>query len=187
MTSNNIITRENFLSPEECTALVAAIESFGFASQFAGDGRLIRSRAQFEEPTWAQLIWERLRPSIPALTEVYSEQFLPEPTPQLPLSQYMPVHLNERFRCYKYGPDEEFRRHQDFAHEYSATKRTFLTVLLYLNDGYSGGETAFDNWVVQPKLGQLVMFPHELEHEGCRILSGWKYTLRSDVVFEAAG
>lgn len=187
MTSKAIITRENFLSAEECAAFVAGIESIGFTSQFAGNGRLIRSRAQFEERNWAQLIWERLRPLIPALTEAYSDQFLPEPRPRLLLSQYVPVQLNERFRCYKYGPDEEFRRHQDFAHEYSATKRTFLTDLLYLNDGYTGGETAFDAFVIQPKLGQLVMFPHELEHEGCRIVSGWKYTLRSDVVFEAAG
>lgn len=118
MTSKDLITtRENFLSAEECAAVVAEIESFGFNSQFSGNGRLIRSRAQFEEPNWSKLIWERSRPSIPALTEVDSDQFLPEPPPRLLLSQYVPVELNERFRCYKYGPDEEFRRHMDFAPE----------------------------------------------------------------------
>jgi prolyl 4-hydroxylase len=187
MNSNRIITIEGFLTTDECTSFVDAIEAIGFENQYAGDGRLIRSRAQFEDHDWAKLIWERLKPSLPKLTEIYSDGLSPEPAPAKPLETYAPISLNERFRCYKYGTDEEFRRHQDFAHEYTETKRTFLTVLIYLNDGYEGGETSFDDFVVNPKLGMLAMFPHELEHEGRKIASGLKYSLRTDAVYESIG
>lgn len=187
MTSNRVITIEGFLTADECSSLVTAIESLGFENQYAGDGRHIRSRAQFEDQGWAELIWRRLKPSVPKLTEIYDGEFHPDPTPNKPIETYAPVFLNERFRCYKYGTDEDFRRHQDFAHEYTELKRTFLTVLIYLNDGYEGGETSFDDFVVKPTLGMLAMFPHELEHEGRKIYSGVKYSLRTDAVYESNG
>lgn len=182
-----IQTIDGFLTAAECESFLATIESIGFDDQFAGDGRLLRSRAQFEDRHWADLIWQRLPPAIPSLSEMYDAHFLPEPLPQIPLNRFRPVQLNERFRCYKYGELEEFRRHQDFAHEYGPDKRTFYTVLIYLNAGYSGGQTRFDDVTVEPTLGQLVLFPHELAHEGCRVESGMKYTVRTDVVFAAEG
>ena len=185
MNSNRIFTIERFLTADECSSFVDAIEAIGFENQYAGDGRHIRNRAQFEDRKWAELIWERLKPSLPKLTEIYFDDFSPDPTPRKPLETYEPIALNERFRCYKYETDEEFRRHQDFAHEYTDLKRTFLTVLIYLNDGYDGGETSFDEIVVNPKLGMLAMFPHELEHEGRKITSGVKYSLRTDAVYES--
>jgi len=139
MNSYKVQVLESFLSPAECSAIVNEIESVGFENQFSGDGRLIRSRAQFENVPMSELLWRRLKPRLPKLTEVYDEIFIAEPSPKRALENYVPVCLNERFRCYKYGADEEFRRHQDFAHEYSENKRTFLTVLLYLNTGYDGG------------------------------------------------
>lgn len=183
--SNHITTIEGFLSPEECSDFVCTIESIGFQTQRSGDGQPIRSRAQFEDSSWANLIWMRLKTSLPNLTDIYTGRLEPEPIPDVPLEFYTPSRLNERFRCYKYGTSEEFRRHQDFCHEYSPTERTFLTVLIYLNDGYSGGATTFDDCSVEPKLGMLAMFPHELEHEGNKIENGVKYCLRTDVIYAA--
>lgn len=185
MNSSKVQILDSFLSPAECSAIVEQIESMGFDNQFSGDGRLLRSRAQFEHFQLSLHLWTRLKPSLPRLTEIYGETFKPEPAPKRALESYVPVQLNERFRCYRYGSDEEFRRHQDFAHEYSDSKRTFLTVLVYLNAGYAGGETLFEHVRVCPKLGMLAFFPHELEHEGCKVLSGMKYTLRTDVVYES--
>ena len=185
MTSSKIFSLQSFFSRQECSELVSMIEAIGFESQFSGDVRLIRSRAQFEDPELAKLIWVRLYPSLPKLSDIYDLGFPPEPSITNGLETYFPVHLNERFRCYKYGPDEEFRRHQDFSHKYSDAKRTFLTLLIYLNDGYQGGETSFDDICVTPNLGMLTFFPHELEHQGCKVISGIKYTLRTDIVYES--
>ena len=184
---SQIITIESFLTPAECESFIETIEAIGFSTQHSGEGQPIRSRAQFEHQTISDTIWERLRPSLPKLSEVYADQLIPEPKPKAPLESYVPHGLNNRFRCYKYGAKEEFRRHQDFAHEFTDTERTFLTVLLYLNDGYIGGETTFDDFTVEPTLGMLAMFPHELQHEGRKIESGIKYSLRTDVIYTSNG
>ena len=86
-------------------------------------------------------------------------------------------------RCYKYLPGEQFRRHEDFAYEWSETRRTFYTVLFYLNNEYTGGETTFDHNQVVPETGLAVIFPHELYHSGNMVETGIKYAMRSDVVF----
>ena len=183
MKAEYIFTIEQFLSPEECASFLETIEAEGFQDQYSGMGQLIRSRAVFENDYWATLIWDRLKSVAPQLTDIYNTNFVAIPTPKQPLETYHAVKVNERFRCYKYGVGEEFTKHEDFAFEYSETMRTFLTVLIYLNDAYTGGETEFDNYKVNPSLGMLAMFPHELPHRGCKIKSGLKYALRTDVVY----
>ncbi|MCA9071814.1 MAG: 2OG-Fe(II) oxygenase, partial [Planctomycetaceae bacterium] len=82
-------------------------------------------------------------------------------------------------------PGEQFRRHEDFAHEWNDRRRTFLTVLIYLNQEFTGGETWFEeeNLTVTPQTGTATIFPHELIHAGCPVVTGIKYALRSDVIF----
>jgi len=71
-----------------------------------------------------------------------------------------------------------------------------LTLMIYLNEGTLGGETIFTNYdlsgptsqlrtiVVTPTLGMGLCFRHELWHEGAELISGRKYVLRGDVLFE---
>lgn len=64
---------------------------------------------------------------------------------------------------------------------------TLHTVLAYFNDGFTGGETAFQEQleaVVVPKAGRVAIFQHKLRHEGRPILAGVKYAMRSDVIYE---
>eukprot|EP00536_Pseudo-nitzschia_multiseries_P004380 jgi/Psemu1/285055/fgenesh1_pg.72_\ len=90
---------------------------------------------------------------------------------------------------------------------------SYLTVLLYLNDGggdcFEGGETEFlsqhhhlhrhdrsgDNGhgssssgsgstMVTPRAGSIVVFEHDLFHRGRPLAWGTKYVLRTDVLFE---
>ncbi len=185
MNPAQIVTIKRFLTPAGCAELLETIESVGFQSQYSGMGEPIRRRAVFEAPNWADLIWNRLKSSAPLLTEIYSPDFGPEPPARQALESYSATKLNERFRCYNYRVSEAFQKHSDFAHEYSDTARTFLTVLIYLNEGFEGGGTVFDKYTVKPQLGMLTMFPHELPHQGCKILSGRKYSLRTDVVYSS--
>ncbi len=164
--------------------MIQRLESVGFHQQFSGDkNRIIRTRCVYADQEFVDSLWPRMRPSIPELSELYDESFPPEPIPISPLESFRPTGLNELLRCYKYQPGEQFRRHEDFAHEWDSTKRTFLTVLFYLNEDFTGGETRFEEGVVEPKIGTAAIFPHELVHEGCPVATGVKYSLRSDVVF----
>ena len=183
MSSTRVTVLPSFLDTSACNNLLNVIEQIGYEDQYSGEGRLLRSRCHFEHKGWSNHLWELLIPHLPTLTTIYTDDFSPEPMPSVPLEDYQPEGLNTFLRCYRYGVDQQFRRHEDIAYEFDSHRRTFYTVLIYLNEGYVGGETSFEGLVVKPELGMLVMFPHELPHEGRLIQEGIKYTLRTDVVF----
>ena len=69
--------------------------------------------------------------------------------------------------------------------------------MLYLNDDFEGGGTAFytpsrevgsiDAHTVAPRQGSVLVFPHgeaaSLVHEGCFCKRGVKYIIRTDVLY----
>jgi len=55
--------------------------------------------------------------------------------------------------------------------------------MIYLNDDFEGGETKFDNVTIEPKTGTALCFIHEQKHEGCPVVEGLKYVLRTDVMY----
>ena len=60
-----------------------------------------------------------------------------------------------------------------------------LTLLIYLNDGFVGGDTDFRDFRVVPKQGDALLFVHDTWHEGAAVESGVKYVLRSDVLYRS--
>jgi len=61
------------------------------------------------------------------------------------------VGLNERLRYYRYAGGERFAPHVDLSHS-DDVARSFLTIIFYLNDGFTGGETDFFGRSVTPRL-----------------------------------
>ncbi|KAF9880806.1 hypothetical protein CkaCkLH20_01848 [Colletotrichum karsti] len=113
--------------------------------------------------------------------------------------------FNKRMRFLKYGPGQFFRPHCDG--EYSETSedgtvfRTHYTVHLYLNDSAQavgegkadlvGGATSFLSGDEErrvdcdPKMGRVLIFQHSrLYHSGDDVVSGIKYTMRTDIMYE---
>lgn len=114
------------------------------------------------------------------------------------LKQYLPQNfknwklekLNSRFRFYRYTPGQEFKPHIDGKYRESENCESKLTLLLYLSEPLSGGETSFFNLMedrlrfkIKPKVGQVLIFDHHQLHSGDPILSGVKYVLRTDVMY----
>ena len=62
-----------------------------------------------------------------------------------------------------------------------------LTLILYLNDDYSGGDTVFEDerlsFTNRPQQGAGLVFQHKLRHAGLPIESGRKVILRTDVMY----
>jgi len=97
--------------------------------------------------------------------------------------------LNELFRCYRYAPGMKFAPHTDGAFERSENERSFYTFLIYLNEVEKGGETNFfvePQVSVSPKKGLGVIFQHPITHEGAIVEKGYKYVLRTDVMYQKA-
>jgi prolyl 4-hydroxylase len=90
----------------------------------------------------------------------------------------------EALALLRYSPGQEYRPHFDFVK--GAENRRLMTALIYLNDDYEGGETAFvrTGLKVKGKTGDVVLFRNEgagsgpnpnSEHAGLPITKGIKY------------
>jgi len=116
---------------------------------------------------------------------------------------WFPSAINPNIRVLKYIPEmhsvNEF--HTD-GPEIQTTTRSFMSLVVYLNDDFTGGDTSFANPVqisstttfakrdvvgssrsFKPKTGVGIIFPHSLQHCGVSVSSGVKYALRTDVMY----
>lgn len=175
-----IWTIDALFSPDECAALIDRIETIGperapitTGRGFVMDERVRNNtRSMFDDPALAQRLFERVRPFVPGSM----------------CGGAAPVGLNERWRCYRYTPGQFFAPHYDGAFVRNDREGSRLTFILYLNDGFEGGETAFPDFdiTVRPRTGQALLFQHALLHESTPILRGNKYAARSDVMYRKA-
>jgi WD40 repeat protein len=102
--------------------------------------------------------------------------------------------LNNRFRFCRYSANQYFHRHLDGVHYRSTTEQSKLTFMLYLNDAseFKGGRTLFfkskdstELWASYiPRQGDLIVFDHNIWHEGEELTQGEKYVLRSDILYK---
>ena len=85
----------------------------------------------------------------------------------------------ESFTLVRYTEGQFFVEHSD---EVEGLNRK-LSIVIYLNDDYEGGEIYFRNLnlTIKPRANSLVMFPstEEFIHEAKPVLSGTKYAITS--------
>lgn len=88
-------------------------------------------------------------------------------------------HAFEQFRIKRYVNDgnDMFDAHVDVTDHESS--RRFLSFMWYLNDVNDGGETVFDDLIIKPKTGRMVVFPPlwMFPHVGNPPVSNSKYIL----------
>lgn len=171
-----VFTIADVFGAAECEAMIGRTERMGFqaAPITTGAGFVMRpevrnnERAMFDDVELAADLFARIRAAVPA--RLYGRR---------------PVGVNERFRCYRYTPGQRFKAHYDGAFQRNRSECSELTFMVYLNDGFTGGQTAFHEFDVDvvPRPGMALLFQHQLLHEGCAVESGVKYVLRSDVMY----
>lgn len=183
-----LFTVSGMLTAEECAELIARGEEFSYerATVRMRSGAAMRpeirdnDRAVMVDQGLADDLWARSRPFVPENLEGGTA-----------------VGLGAEFRYYRYEPGQRFKRHIDGVIERSPDVRSRLTCLIYLNDGFEGGETAFYSFEktdgvrpefrsVSPEAGAALFFRHEWWHEGRAVTSGRKYVLRTDVFYSFA-
>jgi prolyl 4-hydroxylase len=184
---SSVVELLHVLSPEECAGEIARATGLGFMSQrFRGPERVeVRNRIVVDDPTTARRLWSKMSHRVPPLVEFYRDGAIPEPD-VADLAGVFPNGLNERVRYCRYSDGERFAPHADISHS-TGPLRSLLTVILYLNSDFEGGETDFFGHAVTPRAGAAILFPHELRHEGRPVTAGVKYILRTDVMFAPMG
>ncbi|MBP9087255.1 MAG: 2OG-Fe(II) oxygenase [Kofleriaceae bacterium] len=169
-------TIPDVLSPSECADAIARIERLGPAAAPVSTPRGYvmmpdvrnNERVMFDDIDLAARLFTRIEGSLPPV-----------------LCAMRAVGANERFRCYRYQPGQQFAAHFDGAYERNSHERSLLTLIVYLNDDFEGGRTAFLDFGIEamPKVGTALVFQHLLLHEGSVVHSGVKYAMRSDIMY----
>lgn len=175
---DQVFVVRGFLSARECETYISLSERAGYedAPITTSAGFLMRkeirdnARVMVDDTVLAGDWFARAREYLPA------EWF-----------QWAVVGLNERFRFYRYDPGQRFVAHTDGYFERLTGERSQLTMMVYLNDGFEGGETRFHiskpALTVVPEKGMALVFMHRLVHEGVPVVKGRKYVLRTDVMY----
>jgi predicted 2-oxoglutarate/Fe(II)-dependent dioxygenase YbiX len=172
-------TLPRILRPDECAALIARIEALGPTDAPITTSRGFvmmpdvrnNQRVMFDDVALAGELFGRIAAALPAR-----------------LCEMRAVGANERFRCYRYTPGQWFKPHYDGAFVRNASEHSLLTLIVYLNHDFEGGRTAFLDFGIDatPQAGSALLFQHRLLHEGCSVVAGTKYVLRSDVMYRAS-
>lgn len=173
--TDQIFTVDEFFSAQECEHHIALAEKAGFgdAPINSAFGAQIRkdvrnnTRVMIDDIALAANIWSRIPDYIP-----------------LHLGGATACGVNERFRYYRYEIGQRFEWHYDGAFERENGERSKLTLLIYLNEGFEGGETSFERLSIEPRQGLALFFVHELRHKGQPVIAGTKYVLRTDVMYQ---
>jgi len=176
----DIFLLRNFLSRTECAQHIAASEEHGYeeAAISTPAGQVVvkavrnNDRILWDDPALADLWWKRCEPHVPAS-----------------FGNWHRLGLNERFRFYRYTPGQTFRKHRDGSFQRRKGEESWMTLMVYLNDGYGGGRTRF--WlagssaetVIRPEAGSALIFMHDRLHEGETVTEGIKYVLRTDIMY----
>lgn len=181
-----------FLTPQECSSLIAESEARGFVCAESDYPLSYRNndRQVWDSPELAAQMLSRLRGMAP-------HEMKPAAVASPSASPWVLDSINERFRLCRYLSGQQFEIHQDGVHHRSRSQRSCLTFLVYLSDAVAceGGDTLFYEAgpasnaqaiaKVMPRAGSLIVFDHRLWHARARVTSGVKYILRSDVLYRA--
>lgn len=184
---------KHVLSPDECTNTITRAEEAGFRQALVnvGGGEMLMQdyrnsdRCIMDDDAFAEAVFDRIKTKLPETMEVYG-------------STWKLKGLNERMRILRYSEGHFFAEHRDGSYARSNNEESFLTFMLYLNDGakdFVGGATHFIAppqgsrihriiSEVVPSAGMVLVFDHRLMHEGARLFSGKKYVIRTDVMYE---
>jgi len=176
----------NVLTPEECKSFIEVSEKMGY-----GDAPVSTSYGMVlmkEIRDNMRVIWDTNQATLQPIYDRVKE-FLP---PTHNNGTWSLLNLNERLRFYRYDPTQVFNKHFDGYYPRNYQEKSFMSFIVYLNDGMEGGHTTFymrdEKIKVTPKIGTALVFMHGKSslsplHEGSPTKKGRKYVLRSDVMY----
>lgn len=172
----------NVFTKEECEEYIRISEDKGFRTALINSRNGpelmtdIRNNSRCIWDTFEEVdkIWKRIQPFVPDVR--YNRKV---------------IGLNERLRILRYDPGEYFKSHYDGSYRRENGERSYVTIQIYLNEGFEGGSTTFlgtlsdERVEVVPKTGSVLIFEHPILHEGSKLISGRKYAIRTDVMYSS--
>lgn len=195
------IVLHDLLTNQECASLIKRAEEGGFddalvqgpgGKQLLDQGIRKCGRCIIDDVELSDEIYSRM---CDALQGTVHEKKMKKRILKTTTGEYAAtaVGLNERMRFLKYNAGQFFAPHQDIRFVRGpesgdrAGETSYVTVQLYLNEKIKGGSTRFlcgnRHYDVNPKIGSALIFDHDLLHEGSKVISGTKYSVRTDIMY----
>ncbi|XP_055998112.1 uncharacterized protein LOC125683003 [Ostrea edulis] len=174
----------NVFTAEECTKYIEDSENRGYELALVNTGVGSQVKAT-DVRNSSRNIWDSKKEAKKILKRI--RDYLPETWNGGKL-----VELNERLRFLRYDPGEYFKPHMDGSYKRDNGDESQITVFIYLNEGFVGGSTTFlslfdsddSREEVVPKTGSVLIFQHNIVHEGSELIKGRKYAIRTEVMYK---
>ena len=174
----------NVFSDEECSNLIIYSENVGYvqASSYIDKYKKehffleIRKslRCVIDSIDFAKILYKRIAHIIP---NKYNDMTFCE--------------INPRFRFLKYTCGDHFAKHTDEHYKNDKNEISLITVLIYLNSDYEGGNTKFlfdhkneNDISIIPKIGLICLMDQNILHEVPKLVSGIKYVIRTELMYK---
>jgi prolyl 4-hydroxylase len=167
-----MIVLPQLLNEDECQELIQLGERNGFSEQ---QDQSLNAWSSIDVPMQnVHFLWDRVKNALSPIVDEHNVIWIP-------------CSVNTRLRYSRYKQGQQSQVHTDVPFLASPTTRTFLTLLIYLNDSFEGGETCFFNpdSTIKPNTGSVIMFDHQHLHQGTAVVNGRKYIVRSDIIFSS--
>jgi WD40 repeat protein len=178
-----------FFTLQECQTLLpeSVKESFqkavtNYPTSYRNNDRFVIDNNQL-----ARQLFDKVKPYLPSTVTIESDNVAESGVWKL-------QELNSRIRYCRYSSGQYFSRHLDGVYYRSQELQSKLTFMVYLNgaEDFTGGRTLFyqskntqEIWMAYtPQQGDLIVFDHNLWHEGEALQSGEKFVLRSDILYQ---
>lgn len=175
---------ENRITNDESPSFLTNLKGYqvlkGYSKGYRSNTRRIIFYSDLQE-----IIWDRVK------------SFMTPTQPHKALKSTWRVNgLNPQFRFCRYTPGQKFAPHYDGDYIVDSTEKSLYTFMIYLNGGFEGGATNFlsDSATsgprgrvlhsLPPQAGMLLVFEHNIYHEGEELRDGVKYMMRSDLMYK---
>eukprot|EP00164_Ancoracysta_twista_P001752 GFYU01002301.1.p1 GENE.GFYU01002301.1~~GFYU01002301.1.p1 ORF type:complete len:1052 (-),score=217.44 GFYU01002301.1:225-3380(-) len=107
--------------------------------------------------------------------------------------EWVPVGINDCFRCIMYKNGGHFRAHRDGGFVYNDNYRSVFSVVVYLRMDAASGRVAFfdedsngnptTSYTLSPGSGSALIFSQDILHAGLQVAENEKVIMRSDIMF----
>jgi len=204
------IVLDGVLSEDECAYLVQVTEEMGYTFWDSRPDRKTEFRnadtIEVKQPELAANLWKRVQEALSDSVEITDDQDHPRWQRDLE-GVWDPIGTNNHVLFARYRSGGHFAPHTDGFSVVSCDERSMYSAVLYLNSCSEGGGTRFYadeareqlvkddqgrytgredlvRLTVEPIVGRLCVFFHNIVHEGVPVgPSAEKYIIRSDIMY----
>lgn len=168
---------DDIFTKHECKELIEKANNIGWHKPGTGGSYM---RAIMIDEDFAKKVFERVKKHIPDSYNGFKLEY-----------------INSHFRFSRYDTGGKFDLHNDGVNMDSKKApdgnnyRSVMTLNIFLNDDFDGGETDFYENVngdlylrysCEPKPGRGALFYHNQLHKGNKVGKPYKYLIRTDVM-----